>query len=129
MKSLIEEIQAQIDELKTSKFGKLSDGQLLRQEKMSIPFPLIQEMHKKYIEQNLSLLHLGEMYNMSDRVIQKCFYRYKLETKSNAGFSKSILQEKIDDIQNGMSLADFMTKYNCSRNNYFHTKRKLNKCG
>lgn len=129
MKSLIEEIQAQIDELKTSKYAKLSDGQLLRQEKLSIPFPLIREIHKKYIEQNLSIPQLGEMYNMNVGVIQKCFYRYKLETKSNAGFSKSILQQKMDDVQNGMSLADFMTKYNCSRNNYFHTKRKLNKCG
>jgi Mor family transcriptional regulator len=125
MDKLIQTIQDEINNLMNSRQAKLTDGQLMRAEKMSIPHSLVMTIYEDYMKENISMPKLGEKYSISMAVIQKCFKKYKLKARPIAKFSDELRGQQIEDIKNQMSHSDFVKKYDCSKHMYFRLKREI----
>lgn len=125
MKTLIDLVQEEINQLMQSKMAKFSDAKLECYDKKTISLTEAKKMHHDYVENKMTMRQLSQKYPYTIHGILSAFERYKLKTRVLIPYEERV--DELKDIKNGMKLHEFISKYNTNREFYYKLKSHFKK--
>ena len=127
MDKLIQTIQDEINNIMKSKIAQKSDKQLWGYDTVKTPYELAVKMYEDYKQNNLSMKEVGKKYGLSANGVNKAFASWKFKTRTCREGQLKNFDSKENDIKNGMTMPEFCSKYNMTRNSYYRYKKNLKK--
>jgi hypothetical protein len=127
MKTLIEMVQEEINQLMQSKLAKKTDTQLWAYDTMKTPYELAIKMYEDYINEQLSMKDVAKRYGITPNGVNKAFKSYKLKTRTCREGQLKNVDSKENDIKNGMGVTEFCLKYKTTKNTYYRYKKNIKK--
>ena len=127
MDKLIQTIQEEINNIMKSKIAQKSDKQLWGYDTVKTPYELAVKMYEDYKQNNLSMKEVGKKYGLSANGVNKAFASWKFKTRTCREGQLKNFDSKENDIKNGMTMPEFCSKYNMTRNSYYRYKKNLKK--
>jgi hypothetical protein len=137
MKTLIEMVQEEINQLMLSRVAKLTDNKLLSIEKsVTVPKTLIEKIIADYYTSGKTVRQLcvDNGISLSRFKEKRKYYGLEIETRGvnynglvDSIKSKSQSDEKVKDILSGISCKDYQLKWNVKQGAYYNMKQKVKK--
>lgn len=127
MDKLIQTIQDEINNLMKSSIANKTDSQLWAYDKKKTPYELAVKMYEDYQNEHLSMKQVGERYGITANGVNKAFASWKFKTRTCREGQLKDFDSKENDIKNGMTMPEFCSKYNTTRNTYYRYKKNLKK--
>ena len=132
MDKLIQTIQDEINKLMESKNAKLSDKRLEALDKSIVASKtVIEKIICEYYESKNTLRQIcvGNGVSLSTFKKQRKAYGLEITTRAHQMFTQTpmTIQEKLKDLESGMTLKEYQLKWDVLPNAYYRLKRKLKK--